>query len=64
VVFSKVFEKDINNLCLFELVSNMKISLYLPQDYVVQKDDYGNEMFFILEGYLNCLTMNERQVLL
>jgi len=40
----------------------MTTKLYLSDDYVVQRDDYGTEMFFILEGEIICYHQNGRDV--
>jgi CRP-like cAMP-binding protein len=42
----------------------MEANLYLPGDYLVQKEDFGHEMHFIESGIMNCYSMNERQIIL
>lgn len=33
-----------------EIASKLKIVVYLPSDYIIEKDQVGKEMFFIVEG--------------
>ena len=37
--------------------------VFLPNDYIIYKDDIGEEMYFIIEGEVQILAPNEKSVL-
>jgi len=46
-----------------EIAIVLKESIFLPNDYIVYKDDIGMEMYFIIEGKVHVLSPKESQVI-
>ena len=55
--------KDYGSRSLLEQISIfMEQKIYLPNDYIILKDDVGEEIFFIVEGAVDIMAGNERSV--
>ena len=37
--------------------------MFLPGDYIIHKDDIGEEMYFIIKGTVNVMSKNERDTI-
>jgi len=51
-------ENFIREICLC-----LQHSIYLPNTYIINKDDFGVEMFFIAEGQVSVVAGDKRTVL-
>jgi len=41
----------------------LEYAIYVPNDYIIYKDDIGEEMYFIIDGKVKILSQNESQVI-
>ena len=56
--------KNINNpIIMRQIAILLEPEIFLANDYIVYKDDIGDEMFFITTGRVNVLSTNEERVL-
>jgi len=55
VVLKVPMFRDISRPCLERLIENMEPRIYLPKEYVIVKDEWGQEMFFIVRGKFEVL---------
>jgi signal-transduction protein with cAMP-binding, CBS, and nucleotidyltransferase domain len=51
--------KDITFECMIYLLNVLDSRIYLPEEYVMYKDQVGNEMFFIQAGVLEVIDENK-----
>lgn len=47
--------KNINFECMIYLLSILESRIYLPEEYIVYENTYGNEMYFIQSGLLEVI---------
>jgi len=55
VVLQVPMFRDISRPCLERLIQNMEPRIYLPKEYVIIKDEWGQEMYFIVRGKFEVL---------
>ena len=51
-----------NDDVLKELSSWLESAIFLPLDYVIYKDDMGDEMYFLVEGKVHVLSEDNSRV--
>jgi CRP-like cAMP-binding protein len=57
-----IFQKSEKTTLIASVATKLKPQFYLPSDYVIYKDDIGEEMYFIVEGVVNVMTPDCRKV--
>mmetsp|Transcript_3668 Transcript_3668/g.496 ORF Transcript_3668/g.496 Transcript_3668/m.496 type:complete len:107 (-) Transcript_3668:441-761(-) len=45
------------------ICTKLRPHIYLPNDYIIYKDDIGEEMYFIIEGVVNILSPDNNSIL-
>ena len=57
------FNKLKFNEGLMDIAMLLEEKLYLKDDYIIQKDDIGEEMFFIVKGSVKIMAEDEKTIL-
>lgn len=58
-----IFIEARSYLLLREIAFKLEFTVYMPGDYIIIKDDIGEEMFFILEGNVNVLSVSDDEII-
>jgi CRP-like cAMP-binding protein len=58
-----MFSKFASENLIRELGSVLDNVVYLPGDYIIHKDDIGNEMYFIVQGRVFVIAADKQTVL-
>ena len=58
-----IFKEANSYLLLREVAFHLEYVVYMPGDYIIIRNDIGEEMFFIIEGEVNVLTVREDETL-
>ena len=51
-----------NNFLLKALASQLEPVIFLPLDYIIYKDDIGDEMYFLVEGIVHILSADHQAI--